>query len=276
MAGCSCVASWTRRACSRRPTGAALRREAAKFAAAGQVFRFVGVPDKHAIYPEQLAANPFPPACSETGRAAIRETIAALGPQAVDGWTVLDDARAAATRPTDETSLYFRQDSHWTPRGATAAIGALVRSIDPALWNDADVVETGTVSESMDLPRLMGIRRNERVTNVRIRPGVKLSQQDVPVPVEIQNARSVFRVTASGDRPTLPGRTLVIYDSFFGIDVDLVAPFFADTTWVHVGDALHHPELAGLLGPFDTVIFDRVERGLYETDVDAVLAPYVR
>jgi len=62
----------------------------------------------------------------------------------------------------------------------------------------------------------------------------------------------------------------VIYDSFFGIDTRLVAPFFEDTTWVHVGDILQHPELASILGPFDRVILERVERGFYATNVGAI------
>jgi hypothetical protein len=91
--------------------------------------------------------------------------------------------------------------------------------------------------------------------------------------VAVNNARDVFRITCTGDKPLLPGRTLVIYDSFFGIDTTLVAPYFADTTWVHVGDMLSHPELIRLLGPFDRVIFERVARGLYATGLDTLFAP---
>jgi hypothetical protein len=100
---------------------------------------------------------------------------------------------------------------------------------------------------------------------------VSIARSDLAVPVDIHNARAVFTTTATGPEATVPGRTLVIYDSFFGLDVNLVAPFFANATWVHVGDMGNHPELATLLGPFDTIVLERVERGLYGTDLATTL-----
>jgi hypothetical protein len=46
---------------------------------------------------------------------------------------------------------------------------------------------------------------------------------------------------------------------FFGIEVDLVAPFFAAATWIRVDDLLNNPELAEATGRDDTVIVARVE-----------------
>src|SRR4029078_8207715 len=94
---------------------------------------------------------------------------------------------------------------------------------------------------------------------VRLGRDVEQHPEKVAVPVAVQNARAVFRITTSGDGRTLPGRTLIIYDSFSAIDTRLVAPYFADSTWVHEGDMQNHPELAHLLGPFAWVIVARVE-----------------
>jgi hypothetical protein len=54
-----------------------------------------------------------------------------------------------------------------------------------------------------------------------------------------------------------------------------IAPFFEESIWIHVNDLKNHPELGALLGPFDTVILERVERGLYITDIDTLLEPLV-
>lgn len=242
---------------------AALDEAAAAADRRGFTFRFVAVPDKHVIYPDELAADPFPPPCSETDRASLRAGLATLGPVAIDGWSVLEAARQAD--PSRE--LYYRGDTHWTPSGAIQVIRALVTSIDPALWNDADIVVSGTSRRSVDLALQLGIRRIETVPHVAVRRAATVTRTDMTVPVEIHNARAIFTTTATGTAATVPGKTLIAYDSFFGLDVSLVAAFFADATWVHVSDLGNHPELATLLGPFDTVVFERVERGLYGTDL---------
>jgi hypothetical protein len=250
--------------------GDKLRQAATSFGADGPELRFLLIPDKHSIYPEQVRPDtPFAPSCEDTGRAALTAAIDSLHPIAIDSTPTLRAARASG----NTERLFYAGDTHWTPTGAMIAIRPLIESLDPGLWRDDDVVPSGTIRRVTDIAALMGIRRVEPTLGLAVRPGVKLRTQDVSVPVDVQNARTLFRVTADGDRPTHPGRTLVVYDSFFGIYEPLIAPFFADTTWVHVGDMLHHPELASILGPFDTVIFNRGERGIYETDVGSLLAP---
>jgi hypothetical protein len=250
--------------------GAALDAAAAALAARGTEFRFLLVPDKHSVYADKVPAGlPFGPSCEDTGRADLEAAIARLGGTAIDARDALLAARAAPDGP----DLYYSQDTHWTPSGAAIAVGELVRSFTPNLWNDADVVARGSKRRVMDTATLLGLRRVARTPYVVLRPDIEQRRDDVSVPVTVQNARAIFRITSSGSQQLLPGRTLVIYDSFFGIDTRLVAPYFAETTWVHVGDLLNHPELVGILGPFDRVILERVERGFYGTDVGALLAP---
>ena len=250
--------------------GAALGTAASAFAAQGTDFRFLLVPDKHSVYPDKVRPDsPFGPSCEDAGRAALDAAIARLPDQAIDARDALTAARQAPVTP----DLYFRQDTHWTPTGAAIAVRELVRSLDPTLWSDADVVVRGQQRRVMDTAALMGLRRVAMTPKVVLRPDVEQHRENVDVPVAVQNARAVFRITTSGGGRTLPGRTLIIYDSFFGIDTRLVAPYFADSTWVHEGDMQNHPELAQLLGPFDRVIVERVERGLYGNDLGAMLAP---
>ena len=241
--------------------------------AAGQDAHLLVIPDKHAIYPERVAINPFPPTCVELDRSTLAAGLAALSPAAVDGQVLLEAARAA---DPSGPLLYFPLDTHWTPTGATVVVRGLITSIDPGLWREADVVRTDRSRLRTDLATQMGIRRSGSVPGVTIRPDMTVTRADVAVPVSVSNARSVFRTTSTGAAPVLTGRTVIVYDSFFGIDVPLVAPFFADATWIHVGDMLNHPELAGLTGPFDHVIVERVARGVYSTDLGAILSALVR
>jgi SGNH hydrolase-like domain, acetyltransferase AlgX len=238
------------------------------FTASGIDFRLLLIPAKHSVYPDKVAPEPrFAPSCQDTGRADIEQAVAELRGHVVD----LRAAMAAARTEPGAPDLYWFMDTHWSPSGAVLGVRELIRSFDATLWSDADVIERGKQRRVMDSAKLLGLHRVAVTPKLVVRPGVEQERSDVDVPVDVQNARAVFRITCSGDRPLLPGRTLVIYDSFFGIDTRLVAPFFADTTWVHVGDMIQHPELASMLGPFDRVIVERVERGFYATNIGAIV-----
>lgn len=245
-----------------------------RFRATGQEFRFLLVPDKHLIYPEQVRPDlHFPPACNDLGREAVQAMLAQQAPTTIDGIAILESAKREAP---DGPTLFYSMDTHWTPSGAILPIRALIQSLDPAVWSDDEVTIDGTYRRTMDLAGQIGIRRTELTPKIVVRPDVRTKREDLEVPVDVGNARAVFRITSTGDRPLLPGRTAIVYDSFFGISIPLVAPWFEDTTWIHVGDLVNHPELGELLGSFDRVILQRVERGLYQTDVDTVLRALVR
>ena len=156
------------------------------------------------------------------------------------------------------------------------AIRALIRSFGPDLWSDADVVPGRPKRAVMDLARQLGLRRAETVPSVTIRPTVDIVRTPIDLPVATNNAKAVYRITATGDRPLVPGRTVIVYDSFFGLNMAAVAPFFAESIWIHIGDLQNHPEIAALIGPADRVILERVERGLYFTKIDELLRPLVR
>jgi hypothetical protein len=253
---------------------ASLDRAAARFAAAGQAFRFIVVPDKHVIYPEKLRPDTsMAQTCTEGRRSTMREALARRTAYAVDGWSQLLAARAA--RPGGPP-LYYMADSHWTPSGASVGIKALIQSLDPGLWRDDDVVPGRTTAIPQGLARQMGLPRSEPTLQIAIRPGVKTVRTPVQVPVHVNNARAVYRWTASGNRPLLPGRTVIVYDSFFGLNMTRIAPFFEESIWIHINDLKNHPELSTLLGPFDRVILERVERGLYTTEIDPLLDPLGR
>jgi hypothetical protein len=253
---------------------AALDRTNAAFTAAGQQFRFIVAPDKHVIYPEKLdPAMPFGPLCTDGQRAAMEAAIRQRSTFAVDGWSAVLTARAA---DPNGPLLYYTQDSHWTPTGALAGIHALIDSLQPGLWSDADIGPGHPKHVAMELARQMGLSRGETVPGPQVRPGVQLVRTSIDMPIRTTGAKAVYRVTASGDRPTIPGVTVIVYDSFFGLNIPSIAPFFAESIWIHEGDLLNHPDIAKYIGPVDRVVLERVERGLYFTRIDDLLRPLVR
>ena len=236
--------------------------------ATGRPFRFLPIPDKHAIYPEAVRQDsPVPTPCTDLERPTMQSGVQARSGIAIDGWALL-----APLRALDPTlgSLYFDQDSHWKPRALAAEVQALVDSLRPGVWNDADAVPQGVYRSGQELARLLGLSRDEKIPDTRLRPDVKAVETDVPVSTKIHAARAVFDFKATGNEPMIGGRTLIVYDSFFGNYIDRVARFFDDSVWIHVDDLTRNPSLATEVGPVDRVIFERVERELYRTRTDVL------
>ena len=253
---------------------AELDRMHAAFTAAGQDFRFVVAPDKHTIYPDKLDPGmPYGPSCTDVQRPAMRAALDARSAFAIDGWAAVLAERAAHP---DGPVLYYVEDSHWTGTGAVPAIRALITSLGAGLWREDDVVIGPPELAAADLARQMGIPRRDSVPDLKLRPAVQIVRTALDLPVKTSGAPAVYRITASGDRPFVPGVTVIVYDSFFGREMRELSTYFAESIWIHLGDLQNHPEIAGLVGPFDRVILERVERGLYYTKVEDVLRPLVR
>jgi hypothetical protein len=247
---------------------AAVDRAAAGLAATGRALRYVVAPDKHTIYPEQIAADsPFGTPCSDLQRGAMRTGMAARPGTTVDLWTPTLAARLE--QPT--MPHYYVQDSHWTPLGAVPGLRALVDSLAPGTWSDGEVRVEGTQRHTSDLSRLIGLPRVETVPRVVMRPGLKVEREVIKTPVHTTNAREIVWFTVRGNRSVVPGRTLFVYDSFYATVMPWIAPWFEESVWVHEADLHFHPDIAAALPAFQTVVFERAERSAYFTDVYAVL-----
>ena len=247
-------------------------RAAAQLKATGRAFRYIVAPDKHTVYPDKLPPDsPFGTPCSDQSRATLRAGLVARPGYAVDAWTPVLAARAAdPTKP-----LYYVLDDHWTPLGATLAIKALVQSLAPGVWNDREVTIDGTQQHTGDMSTLMGLPRDETIPKVVMRPGLNVDRRIVDTGIHIQQSRDIPWFTVNGNRPVVPGRTLIVYDSFFGTVINQASPWFEESVWVHEGDLFNHPELADVLPAFDTVVFERVERSAYFTDPASDLATII-
>ncbi len=252
---------------------AALDRVAVPLEDAGVGVRLIVPPDKHAIYRERvLPDSGLGRACSDARRADLRRGMAARPTTAVELWSRLDDAHAA----DPAVPYYFAQDTHWTPLGALVATRALVESLAPGVWDDAEVPIDGFAAYDTDLSRLIGLPAKERVPRLVIRPGVAVERSAVPTDVDLESARDIGRYTVEPSAAAVEGRTLIVYDSFFRTNEGRIAPWFRDSVWVHADDLRRHPELvADLPWPFDRVVVERVERGVYDLDLDALLAPVI-
>lgn len=250
----------------------------ARFRDHGQQLRVIIAPDKSSIYPDRFKGGRPPSGCTARNRPAVRTGLAERGAFTVDAWQVLDAARAAAPAGP---ALYFEQDTHWTSDGAALAIEPLIRTLDATLWDPAQVTDGGAFAADMDLARIIGLDATEPGRRLLARPATTVSRLDLAVPDAV-DPTAVFELRSTGVDRVVPGRTLVIYDSFLYqnerpfIGPDMVAPFLADSVWIRFDALLAHPELGPRFGPYDTVIFERAERAAYDVPMDAVLRSVLR
>jgi SGNH hydrolase-like domain, acetyltransferase AlgX len=250
----------------------ALDRSAVALAERGMDLRLIVPPDKHAMYPEHVVpGSGLGEACSDERRAAMQAGMAARPHHAVELWT-----RIAARRVAEPaTPLYFKQDTHWTPLGAVIATKALVESLAPGVWDDAQMPIEGFANYATDLSRLIGLPRKERVPRLVVRPGVEMERTVVPTGVDLKSARDIGHYKVDPSAKAVEGRTLIIYDSYFRTNERRIAPWFRDSVWVHADDLKRSPELVADLPAFDRVVVERAERSVYDVDLDALLAPVI-
>jgi hypothetical protein len=190
---------------------------------------------------------------------------------AIELWSRIGAAHAA----DPSVPLYFRQDTHWTPLGAMIGTKSLVESLAPGTWDDAQMPIDGFANYDTDLSRLIGLPAKERVARIDVRPGVEVDRTTIPVNVHLTSAEDIPHYVVPKAAAAVEGRTLIVYDSFFRTNETRIAPWFRDSVWVHADDLKHFPQLAAELPRFDRVVLERVERSVYDIDIDGLLAPLV-
>jgi hypothetical protein len=217
-----------------------------------------GVPLLYAIVPDKSSAlrDELGPQADALMRCSdrVRESW-----EAVDDPTVLvawDDFAAASA---NGESLYFSGDTHWNWHGAAlfaqlvldrlGELGAAPAPLDLA----TALHSAGPVEHADDLFLLMGVERSETAERLVVeRPGTVTTH-------EVLDSGERWTTTSHDPAsPLIPGRTLVLRDSMFDYDGELLAPYFEDLTAVWSADF----EKSGLRLDYDLVIIQQVQRSV--------------
>ncbi|MEM1330589.1 MAG: hypothetical protein AAGG07_08520 [Planctomycetota bacterium] len=231
----------------------------------------LSAPDKSSVYPELLgSAGPRYRAALED-REAVRAFFRdPARPELLDMWSVQDAAKAAS----GDQPIYELTGTHHNWIGASAMARAVVETLSPGLWDESALRERKEASFLLGLSRMAGFEGPEgRYVPIAVeRDGVEVvAAFDLEGPVDVSgrirsgppNYKKPVRVITAGTAERIPGRTLLLHDSF--VDsylLDVLWPYFEDVTYVHYHN-LKPGDLYGALDRFDTVIFETVERGLW-------------
>ncbi|MFY1635012.1 alginate O-acetyltransferase AlgX-related protein [Solwaraspora sp. WMMB335] len=243
---------------------------------AGKDVLFVIAPDKSSVLRHKL--GPMADALMVCADPVREQSQARWGDDPTGPVVTLWPQFAAAER-AEPGRVWQHGDSHWSYQGAMMftreVIDRLVaRGEAPEQLRGAPGAEQRPDrSLEGDLYRLMGIPRKEKVANwVVRREGVTVDTSTLPT-VTGRGLRT-RTTSAPAGTPMVPGRTLVVYDSFFYVAELQMAPYFAEMSALHWDDFLPMAR-EGRIPDFDRVIFQSVQRSWPQRSVDQLPDPTV-
>lgn len=218
---------------------------------------FVVAPDKLSIYPDKLSehAAKIVAEQAESRRRFEQFFQDRDGHGTIDLWSRHRRAIAESGRDT-----YWSQDTHHNPRGQVLMARAMVEYFAPDAWWPEAVQPAPEPGRRLgDLARLANIAYPEMVFENFLPPTAdRRIDKDTPELFGIRATR--YRVTTR-ERPLVPGRTLLLHDSFCVEMRWLIPWFFEDITMVNINYAsVRSGEFLAACDTYDNIIVEVVER----------------
>ena len=216
-------------------------------------FLFVA-PEKGSIYPEHLPSDFHPRACAERGK---RQLWALLeGTPGSTGIVSLRDPVLAEKRDSD-VEVFKRKDTHWNAVGALAMAREVLATVGGTIRVRPDeIVPADPITYTGDLTNQLGE-----------------AEADETAHLVISRKKGAARV---------PGRTVIVGDSFAKAPRRLLVPYFEDLRLVSWDGPQGLARVAREIAAADTVLFETVERSFadraagYVPRVQLELKPLLR
>jgi len=218
-------------------------------------------PNKSAIYPEKLGPAQPRFACADHIRQQLRSL---LGAQ--HSFPFLDVYSALLQAKSSGALLWYPNDVHWQPGAAMIMAEMLIKDIDPALWNPADVRSLPPQAHVGDLGRLVGDTAPRLYPSVTLtRLGIEVRQlNDPPTGIDARAWRH-YETTRGPNAARVDGRLFVLHDSLALPALPWLAQFFQESRFVaRYGDVaeLSPDMMAGFIAPADVVMLEIAEQAL--------------
>lgn len=235
----------------------------------------VVAPNKVTIYPEMLTEQSQAKfATSKDQRALLYAYFASPdSPQLVDVWTPMFALKESSTE-----LIYEPAGSHFNSLGAMVMARAMIDAADASLWDDTQRIEEWTRTDIPDIAKVIGDwDMKETHTRIQIRrPGIEIVKLSHTTPKELVTTRidnPVFLsindvpyydrrhvVNRSDSTILIPGKTLILFDSFIGHYLHpTLVQFFEDVELVHIG-SIDSAFFHNALDTYDRVYFQSAER----------------
>jgi alginate O-acetyltransferase complex protein AlgJ len=239
-----------------------LQRLADAASASGRRLVIAIAPDKSSAHPELLPDAFAGKACMEQRRAQFWSSIGEL-----DGVHVVDPSQALAAFESETgRSVWRPNDTHWGPAGAAVFSKSVAEALD-ARFSQTSIVTGPDEKLPGDLSQMVGDLKSDAMPTARIdgmdvtlrHDGNVIPQAEIPD----LDYRPITVTTESTGFPLIPGKTLLLGDSFFAASRLQFPLFYSSLTYVHSMSAEipgSADVVADVLAESDNLIFEMVER----------------
>ena len=222
----------------------------------GRTVVFSVAPNKSSVTTAELPDTVPHGACATDGIRAENEMIDAFRhPTYFSVRADLADAHGSGRQ------VYWRTDSHWTTVGGAIYARALARELAPALAARIQVGRT-RVTKVGDLARLTGLPSTETVPLAILTAGWTV--REGPGSPGYDPVTPVFDPQHWTTRPStglVPGRSVLLGDSFTYATLPTLRPLFARGTFVWIGYSSERQIIAEIIRS-DTVVMSLAQRSV--------------
>lgn len=238
-------------ACAQKvPSDAILRRWASLVKATRETGRssvMFAVPEKSSVYPEYLPESDPHKDCALEKKDERWSYLSEYGPD-LGVFELRSELVRLKKRLGDQ--LFEVKDTHWTTLGSLTLVAAALDAVGDGIQiEDGEVVNRGRVSYTGDLDVASG------------RDGTAETFE--------------YDIVRDRDAPRVPGRTVLVGDSFAYRKIHVFEPYFAHIESVSLVQPL--PEVIDAIRRADHVIYEAVETNLAEkADDDPSLVTAIR
>ncbi len=199
---------------------------------AGPTVVMFAVPDKSSVYPEHLPEDDPSRDCALRAKDRLWGLLAEQGPE-----LGVFELRSKLVRLKSRlgNQLFEREDTHWTTLGALTLVAAALDKLGEGIQIESgEVVKRGPVGYDGDL---------------NIASGREAAAQ-----------RIEYDIVRDEDAPRVPGRTVLICDSFAYRKMHIFRPYFEDIRYVSLYDG--NEKVVNAISSADHVIFEAAEHNL--------------
>ncbi|MBG84580.1 MAG: hypothetical protein CMJ40_08545 [Phycisphaerae bacterium] len=223
------------------------------------------VPDKATVHPEGIPewmgethlANIVMKTALQNGLEESRDWFIDMSP-------VLEQARSR----NQNENLYHKTDTHWNWTGARLFFERLINELQPDLFDPSEIRLAFEKPANFDLDRLSGSAiQRPRKYYFPDRSGIKV----------VPEQESQYMVVTSARGPAnrlIPGRTLIIRDSFWDSYPNIGAAYFQQLTSIHSDHASVRPDFPEMVARSDTFVVEVVERNFCRTMLKTIASEH--
>jgi hypothetical protein len=157
--------------------------------------------------------------------------------------------------------VYWKTDTHWTTAGGSLFARQLARKLSPALAGRL-TTRPSTLRKNGDLMTLAGLTFKETGQAAKVHTGGVVRERATSSRFDPRHARyAVNRWDTSPATGLVPGKSLILGDSFSYFVLDALRPVFAHGTFTWLGHVSTH-DLVDQIADSDTVVLEVVQRAL--------------